>query len=91
MNTLPDFLMKIAKLKSAPEQQAGQMSIIIKRPYVHLEKELRTAFGRQEDVQLIVDRRHGERRRKNQQVSVERRKTDRRKEKEMLVEVIISI
>ena len=67
------------------------MSIIIHRPYAHLEDELREAFEGQEDVNLIVDRRDGERRTSQQPVSVERRRGDRRRPKEQLVEVVISV
>lgn len=91
MSALPDFLMSIAKLKVPPGEQAGKMSIIINRPYVHLEKELRTTFDGEKNVQIIVDRRYGERRKDDQQVPVERRRTDRRQGKEKLVDVIISL
>ena len=91
MSALPDFLMSIVKLKVPPGEQAGKMSIIINRPYVHLEKELRTTFDGEKNVQIIVDRRYGERRKDDQQVPVERRITDRRQGKEKLVDVIISI
>jgi len=90
MNSLPGFLLKIAKATYRPEQGAGVMSITIRRPYAHLEKELRRTFHGQEDVKVIVDRRYDERRRRPQPVELERRRADRRSPKEELVEVLIS-
>lgn len=67
------------------------MTIVVMRPYVHLEKELRSVFKGQEDVKVIVDKRNGERRKRLQDIAVERRKDDRRCPKEELIEVAISI
>ena len=66
------------------------MSIIIRQPYAHLEKELTQTFEGQEDVQVILDKRYEERRKKKQAVATEHRKTSRRRPKEELVEVVIS-
>ena len=66
------------------------MSIVIRQPYAHLEKELRRAFKGQEDVKVIVDKRNGERRTSRQPLELERRRADRRTPKEELVEVVIS-
>ena len=90
MSQLPEFLLRIAKATSPPEQGAGVMSIIIRQPYAFLEKELRSAFKGQEDVKVIVDRRYGERRTRTQAVESERRGADRRRPKEELVEVLLS-
>ena len=67
------------------------MSIIIHRPYAHLEKELRRAFKGQEDVKVTVDKRNGERRTSPQPVAADRRRADRRTPKEELVEVVIAV
>ena len=82
--------MKIAKATDPPEPGAGMMSIIIRRPYAYLDKELYSTFEGQEDVKVLVDRRHGERRTRTQPVELERRRTDRRGAKEELVEVLLS-
>jgi hypothetical protein len=84
------FLMSIAKANSPPEKRAAMMSIVIRRPYAFLEKELRSIFEGQEDVKVIVDRRHAERRRGQQPVGSERRRADRRNTKRKLVELILS-
>jgi hypothetical protein len=82
--------MKIAKTTNPPEEGAGMMSIIMRRPYAYLEKELCSTFKGQEDVKVIVDRRYGERRTGTQPVESERRRTDQRGSKEELVEVSLS-
>jgi len=90
MSVLPGFHMRIAKATSPSEPGAGMMSIIIRQPYAYLEKELYSTFEGQEDVKVLVDRRHGERRTRTQPVELERRRTDRRGPKEELVEVSLS-
>ena len=89
MTVFPGFLMKIAKATNPPELAAGMMSIIIRRPYSHLEKELRSAFEGQEDVKIIVDRRYSERRGSVKPYEIEHRHDARRRPKEELVEVLI--
>jgi len=90
MSFLPKFLFKIVKAVPTSEEKAGIMSIIIQRPYSHLEKELRSVFKGEKDVKIIVDRRFDQRRTSQQAVEVERRHADQRQPKEELVEVIIS-
>ena len=90
MSSLPGLLLRIAKATNPPEGGAGMMSIIIRRPYAHLKEELCRAFEGQEDVKVIVDKRHGERRTSQEPVAMERRQADRRSPKEELVEVLIS-
>ena len=78
MSSLPGLLLRIAKATNPPEQGAGMMSIIIRRPYAHLEEELCRAFEGQEDVKVIVDKRNGERRTSQHPVAMECRQADRR-------------
>ncbi len=85
-----DFLMRIAKKAHLSVEGAGIMTIVIKQPYAHLEKELQSAFKEQEDVNVILDRRYGERRKKERAVAIERRKAGRRRPNKELVEVVIS-
>lgn len=75
MSILGGFLLKI--LKSAPisKEEAGQMSIIVRRPY---------------DYKVKVGSRYGQRRTKKEPFSYERRRDDGRRKKETLVEVVIS-
>ena len=90
MSEFPGFHMKIAKATNPPEEGAGMMSIIVRRPYAYLDKELCSTFEGQEDVKVIVDKRYGERRTRTQPVELEHRHADRRRPKEELVEVSLS-
>ena len=90
MSFSPKFLMRIAKPVLSSEESPGMMHIVIRRPYAHLEEELRSAFVGQEDVKVIMDGRLGERRKEQQSVQLERRRSDQRRPKEELVEVVIS-
>ena len=89
MTVLPGFLMRIAKATDPPEPGAGMMSIVIRRPYAYLQKELCSTFEGQEGVKVIVDRRYGERRTRSIPAEFERRRADRRRRKEELVEVLL--
>lgn len=86
---MPEFLLRVVKATRPPEEGPGMMSIIIRRPYSHLEKELRSAFEGQEDVKIIVDRRYEERRGSVRPYEIEHRRIDRRRPKEELAEVLI--
>lgn len=88
---MPEFTTKITKATHLPEESPRSMTVVIFRPYTHIERELRNAFKGQEDVEVILDRRNGDRRKKQQAVVRERRRENRRKPKEALVEVTISI
>ncbi len=90
MSFLPKFLFKIVKAVPTSEEKAGIMSVIIQRPYSHLEKELRSVFKEEKDVKIIVDRRFDERRTSQQAVEVERRHAEQRQPKEELIKAVIS-
>ena len=90
MSFLPKFLLKIVKAVPTSEERAGTMSIIIQRPYFHLEKELHSVFEGEKDVKIIVDRRFDERRTSEQAVEAERRYADQRQPNEDLIKAVIS-
>ena len=90
MRLSPEFLLRIAKASELADEGVRMMSIIIQRPYINLEKELRSTFEGQEDVNVIVDRRYAERRTSRRPIEIDRRRSDRRGSKEELVEVVIS-
>lgn len=90
MSSPPKFTMRIAKKAHLSEEEAGIMTIVVHRAYAHLERELRRAFKGQEDVKVILDRRHGERRKSMKAIAADRRKADRRHRKEDIVEVVVS-
>jgi hypothetical protein len=91
MSSLPGFLLSISKATPPLHQGIGTMTIIVQRPYAHLEKELRTTFQGQEGINVIVDRRYKERRVTGQPVAVERRRAERRSPKQQLIEVLLSV
>jgi hypothetical protein len=91
MSEFPEFLMKITKATNSPEEGLGMMSVIVQRPYAYLEKELCGTFEGQEDVKVVVDRRHSERRTRTQPAKLERRRADRRRRKEELAEVLLLV
>jgi hypothetical protein len=86
---VPEYLLKIVKAIRPPEEGPGMMVIIVRRPFSHLEKELKSIFEGQGDVNIIVDRRYSERRGRVQPYEVEHRQIDRRKPKEEIAEVLI--
>ena len=86
---VPEYLLKIVKVIRPPEEVPGMMSIIVRRPFSHLEKELISAFEGQGDVNIIVDRRYSERRGRVQPYEVEHRQIDRRRPKEEIAEILI--
>ena len=90
MSLSPEFHISISKPAHFPEEESGNMFIVIKRPFSHLEKELRSAFKGQENVKVIVDRRYRERRKTRKAVKSEQRQAPRRRPKEEIVEVVIS-
>ena len=83
MSIPPKFLMSIAKLAQSSEEGSGTMTIVIWRPYAHLEKELRSAFKGEDDVKVILDKRYEDRRKRLQTVAKDRRKADRRRPKDL--------
>ncbi len=87
---LPHFLFRIFRGVSTSEKGTGIMSIIIRKPYAHLEEELIKTFKGQKDVQVIVDKRYGERRNTQQDIEIERRHDNRRQPNEEIVDVVLS-
>ena len=90
MSFLPEFRMRITKVANSSKERSMITSIVIQRPYAHLEKELRRGFKGDEDVKVILDGRYRQRRKRKQPVKIERRRADQRRSKEYLVEVVIS-
>jgi len=84
-----------ASAESREETGKGKMLLIVGSRYAHLRKVLLEAFDGQGDVEILVDRRKGERRKRERRkgggpVLSERRQIDRRKRKEEVLEVILS-
>lgn len=72
-----------------PGQGHRRVYIIVRQPYAYLADLLQRAFEGQTEVEIIVDRRRGERRTTQQPVAVERRGADRRRRRVELLQVCI--
>jgi hypothetical protein len=76
MSPFPLFLMRVLKTSVAPE--AGRrMCIVVQRP-VLTKRRICIRASSENPVQVTVDRRRGERRRRVESVSFDRRQADRR-------------
>jgi hypothetical protein len=89
------FVLRIAETIGEPAISSAKMLLVLMRPYEHLEGEMRKEFDGQDDVEVIVDRRFGERRvgerrKGGPPVASERRQADRRKEKEEVLHIVLS-
>ena len=91
------FVMKTvrATTKSSEQTGNGKMLLILGSRYAFLQKALMEVFEGQEDVEVLVDRRHGKRRpgerRKNGKSALsECSEMDRRKPKEEVLEIVLS-
>ena len=91
MTDLPKFLVRVARATFPPLKGAGSTYIVVNRTYSHLAKELDTAFERDQDVRIILDRRYGDRRIVQQPIASERRQIERRNSKEKIIEVVIAV
>lgn len=69
-------------------ENPGAVHIIVPRARAYLAELIAEAFEGREDVEIIVDKRHGERRTRNVAVAVERRRAERRRPKEEVIEVV---
>ena len=87
---LPGILVSILRANPGPGHGLGTMYVIIAQAHAYLEGTLRTAFEGQENVRIIVDRRHGERRATSESVPFEHRQADRRRSREHLVELVMT-
>lgn len=83
------FIVKVLNPVSEGEKRHKPMYIIIRQPYKHLFKEMCRTFGANGTVKVMVDRRHGQRRKKSRPVKSERRQANRRRSKEDLLEVVL--
>lgn len=83
----------VARVFSAAEttlqHKPGRMILIVRRPYAHIEAQLRSAFEGRHDIVILGDRRHRVRRMTAGAVRDERRRAERRLRKEEVLEVVI--
>jgi len=78
MATRGSFLLRIQKSGKIPEESTKEMNILVRRPHSHLAENLRKVYEDQKQVNIIVDRRYGERRQRSQSVSPDCSIADRR-------------
>ena len=90
MPEMPELLLRVTKALGAHGEEIGMMTIVVRRPYAPLEEELRAAFAGQENVQVVVDQRNGDRREAARHVADDRRRQGRRVRKEEMVELALS-
>ena len=86
---IPAFLMTILGATGGGGHNPRTMRLIIRRPYAYIENRIRQEFAGHDDVEIIVDRRRGERRHRGQPIQDERRRDARRKLREEILEITI--
>lgn len=59
--------------------------LVIGRQCAHMQQELATALQGRKDIQVVLDRRYGQRRADKQPISPDRRRTDRRRSADALL------
>jgi hypothetical protein len=89
MEFTPAFIVAVLGVTEGSWQNPARMLLIVRRPYAHLEERLRRAFEGRTDVEVLPDRRRGDRRLNARTVAEERRLAERRTLKEEIVEVVI--
>lgn len=67
----------------------AKVYMVVPRSRAYLADLLRKAFEGREDVEILVDRRYGERRTQQRATAMERRRGERRGSKERVIEVVI--
>jgi hypothetical protein len=85
----PQFVLSIFGVAEGRGHGPARMRMIVRRPYAHLESRLRRAFEGRDDVDIIPDRRRGERRAGARPVRTERRQGERRTAKGQMLEIVI--
>jgi hypothetical protein len=83
------FVVRVFTMTEGLKHNPGRMLLIVRRPYAHLEDQLRRAFEGRDDVVVIHDRRRGARRRSAGAAREERRQAERRSSQEDVLEVVI--
>lgn len=90
---VPVFFLSILGVTAGYNPGSGpnpaRIRLVLRRPYAYLENRVRQMFEGRADVEVIVDRRRGERRRGDRPVPEERRRAGRRKSREEILEMVI--
>jgi hypothetical protein len=86
---LPTFVARVVSATEGLKHKPIRLLLILRRPFAHIEDQLRGAFEGRDDVVIIRDRRRGTRRRIAGSVRDERRHTERRSRMEDVLDVVI--
>ena len=89
MGFIPQFVLSILGVTEGRGPGPARTRMIVRRPYAYLEGRLRWAFEGRDDVDIISDRRRGERRAGARPVQKERRQGERRTTKGQMLEIVI--
>jgi hypothetical protein len=81
------FLLRIQKTRIPVQEPSGEMNILVRRPHAYMADELRKLYEDQEQVNVIVDRRYGNRRQKLNPVDNDCRSVERRRPAERNVKM----
>ncbi|MBI4271507.1 MAG: hypothetical protein HY615_14320 [Candidatus Rokubacteria bacterium] len=84
---IPVFVLTVLGAMNGPKR--ARMRLVLTKPYAYLENRLRRALEERDDVEILVDRRRGERRRSARPVREDRRQSERRTPKEAILEMVI--
>ena len=90
MNCLTKSFLRFSKSPYQCVKNPDKTTVIIRRPYAFLKVELFEAFEGNGEIDIIVDRRFGERRTETRPVAMDRRTADRRRSEEEIVQLLIS-
>ena len=83
------FLLRVFTVDCRHTETPAMTCVVIRRSYAHLEGGLLRALRELGRMTVLVDRRHGERRRISETVASERRCVDRRQQKIEVVEILV--
>lgn len=89
MNFLRTLVVRVLMGQRRPDGEPQRVYIIVRRPHAYLAGQLRKVFEGVKDVEILVDRRGAERRRRELPFGVEWRVAERRRLQEVECEVII--
>ena len=85
----PTFVGRVFSATEPLKHSRVRLLVIVRRPYAHIEDQLRSAFEGRDDVVIMRDRRRHVRRMTAGSYREERRRAERRSRKDDVLEVVI--
>jgi hypothetical protein len=89
MDFVAQFVLSVLGVAEGQGHRPAKMRMVVRRPYAYLESRLRREFEGRDDVEIISDRRRGERRAGARLVPQERRQSERRARPGQMFEIVI--